>query len=253
MGKSIWDYVAPVLGTIGGSLIGNPELGLLGSLGTAAGGAIGAGVGSGLSTGIQTGNPLSGLVSGVASGAGSFAGGQLLGPTLNGLGGGVNALSGAAAPGALGTPIASSLSQLGGDAAKDVLGSATFGDVLGGAAGSGIAQGIAGQVDPNINKTNTPNPPGPSLQAPSGIPQSLNSLSGYTPQQQASNIATQGVYGGGNGPGETNYFLNLMNRQLFDQPNNSSLSPVENNYLQQLGIKGNDPNSLLQGIQNYQP
>lgn len=96
----------------------------------------------------------------------------------------------------------------------------------------------------------------PSEQSQAQMPGSLSQYSGLDPFQQATNIATQGVYGRGNGPQENNYFLNLMNRQLFDQSgklanDNSSINPIENSYLSQLGITGQNPTDILKGISQY--
>lgn len=110
--------------------------------------------------------------------------------------------------------------------------------------------------DATANSTFTPTPFNPTEQSQSSIPGSLSNLSGGDPFQQATNLATRGVYGGGNGPQETNYFLNLLNRQLFDQTgklanDNSSINPIENSYLSQLGITGQNPTDILKGISQY--
>lgn len=274
MGKSVWDYIAPIAGSALAIGLGQPELlgltgagGLLGTAGTAA---IGAGIGSGLNTGIKTGNPLTGLVSGVAGGAGSYAGSELLGPALGGIGSTSGGVSGATTPGFMGTPIASSLSQLGGEGAGDALnpssslastvfGQATPGSAIGGAIGGSVANNAAQSAMPSLftDPTLSSGPAGfsPSKQDQASLPGSLSSYSGLNPQQQASNLATQGVYGGGNGPQETNYFLNQVNRQLFDQngnvASNMNLPPVELSYLNQLGISGSSPTDYLKGISQY--
>lgn len=96
----------------------------------------------------------------------------------------------------------------------------------------------------------------PSEQSQAQMPGSLSQYSGLDPFQQATNIATQGVYGRGNGPQENSYFLNLINRQLYDQGgnlanDNSSINPIENSYLSQLGITGQNPTDILKGINQY--
>lgn len=259
MGKSFWDIAAPVLGTIGGSLIGNPELGFLGSLGSAAGGAIGAGIGAGVNTGVETGKPLAGLLSGVATGAGSYAGSQLLGPSLNGIGGGVNPANGAPTPGFLGTPVAKSLSDTALSGAGSAFGSATPGDILGGAVGSSVGSSVAQSAAPSMFSPDVSTDDSqwrPKQQSQSALPGSLSSYSGLNPDQQASNIATKGVYGGGNGSQEQNYFLNLINRQLVDPTGNlaantNNLAPVDMSYLSQLGISGSSPADYLKGISQF--
>lgn len=250
MGKSIWDSIAPILGSVAAIGLGQPELlGLTGTLGTAGLGAIGSGIGSGLATGVETGNPVAGLGAGVLGGAGSYAGSELLGPALGGLGGSTNAVSGAAEPGLLGQ-------SLGGFA-----GNATAGSLAGSAVGGSIGSDIGGQAGQMLNPMASgggQSTPGfsPSMSPQAGLPQSLSQFGSLSPNQQASNIATKGVYGGGNGPDETNYFLNLLNRQQYDQGGNlgssTNASPVEQSYLSQLGISGyNDPTSLLKGISQY--
>lgn len=94
----------------------------------------------------------------------------------------------------------------------------------------------------------------PGLAAP-------NSLANYTssalsPDQTLSGIATKGVYGGGNGPEEQKYFLNLVNNRLVDPQGNvgdmNQLNPIENSYLSQLGLGGyGNSTDLLKGISNY--
>lgn len=130
-------------------------------------------------------------------------------------------------------------------------------------AGAAIAGGLsqAGVFnspsnDANVNSTFTPTPFNPSEQSPMAAPSSLSQYSGLNPFQQATNLATQGVYGSGNGPQENSYFLNLINRQLYDNggnlaSNNNSINPIENSYLSQLGITGQNPTDILKGISQY--
>lgn len=242
IGKSIWDTVAPIIASIGAVAIGQPELI-----------PIAAGIGSGVTTGVETGSPVSGLLSGIGSGLGSYAGGQLLGPELGGIGGSANAISGGATPGFLGQ-------DLGGFAGNALAGQTLggiAGSTVGGSIGSDLGTMAGGMLNP-MNSGGGSGPPGfsPTMSPQMGLPQSLSQFGNLNPNQQASNIATKGVYGGGNGPDETNYFLNLMNRQQFDQNGNlgSSVnsSPIDQSYLSQLGISGyNDPTSLVKGISQY--
>lgn len=229
------------------------------AFGPALGGALGSGIGSGLATGVETGSPLKGLASGAISGLGSYAGGKLLGPALSGLGGGANAASGAAEPGFLGTDLGKALGSPS-LAGQDIFGGQTLGNIGGSALGSKAATGAAEAASPGIFSpsisTDTPQYK-PSQMGAMGLPGSLSSLSGLSPQQQASNIATRGVYGQGNGPDETSYFNNLINRQLVDPsgnvaPNTSSINPVENSYLSQIGLGGySSPTDLLKKIGSY--
>lgn len=104
--------------------------------------------------------------------------------------------------------------------------------------------------------------PGPTAPAPFqpkhedniSLPGSLSGLSGLSSDQIGSNIATKGVYGGGEGPEENSYFANLINHKLISDSgqvsgDTSSISPIEGSYLNQLGLGGySNPNDLLQSI-----
>lgn len=190
---------------------------------------------------------LSYVGSSVGSALGDYAGNSLSGTQLGNV---LNETPANAAGNTFGADTVANFAPMG-STAGNILGSATIGQSL----GSGAAQGLV-----NNATTFTP-PPGaapgfsPSEQPSLGIPQSLSQLSNLNPQQQTSNIASQGVYGGGNGPQETNYFLNQINRQLFDQngnvQSNNNLAPIDMSYLNQLGISGSTPNSILQGISQY--
>lgn len=227
MGKSLFDFIAPIAGAALGSVI--PGVGT----------AIGAAVGSGLNSGVKTGNPLAGVL----SAGGSYLGGQALG----------------GAGGILGDTVGSTVGSTAANFIGPQLASTTLGSVAGSALGSSIGESAGEAMNPpKMGFTGAMGPPGfsPSKQPEMGLPQSLSQFGGLSPQQQGSNIATKGVYGGGNGPQETNYFLNLMNRQLFDNGgnvanDNSSINPVEMGYLNQLGISGSTPTDLLKGISQY--
>lgn len=98
----------------------------------------------------------------------------------------------------------------------------------------------------------------PSQQSIFGAPQSLSNYTspGMDSDQTLSGIATKGVYGGGNGPEEQKYFLNLINNRLVDPQGKvgdmASLNPIENSYLSQLGLGGyGNTSDLLKGISNY--
>lgn len=218
---------------------------------------LGAAVGSGLNTGIKTGNPLAAALAAGGSYAGSALGGEFLGPTLSGLGSSTNAVSGGVTPGFLGSTVGDTF----GSFAGNTLGAETLGNVagssLGSMAGSSIGEKAGGMLNPM--NADAPGSPGfmASRSAQMGLPQSLSQFSGLDPNQQASNIATRGVYGQGNGPQENSYFTNLINRQLVDDQgqvagDTSSINPVEGSYLSQLGLGGyNNPTDLLQKLQGY--
>lgn len=245
--KSFFDFLAPAAGGLLGSI--------LPGIGTAWGAALGSGLGSGLNTGIKTGNPLSGALSALGSGAGSYFGGQLLGPELAGLGSSANAISGGTTPGFLGQTIGNSL----GDFAGNSIGSQTLGNLAGAGIGSSIGSSggemLGGMLNPPDQGKQMSFGYSPSQQPSAGLPQSLSQFAGLNPNQQASNIATKGVYGGGNSPDETNYFMNLMNHSLFNNGqlanDTSGINPVQMNYLNQLGVSGSSPTDLAKGISSY--
>lgn len=239
-------FLAPALGAGIAIATGNPEFALLN-------GALGSGIGSGLSAGFQSGNPLTGLEAGIGSGLGSYAGGSL----LSGAGG----LLGQTPANALGDAFGGSAigaSAPFGSFAGNVLGGQTLGQMAGSAIGSTVGGNVAQSLSPQQPDLGGTGTPGfaPSMQPQMGLPQSLSQFGNLTPNQQATNIASKGVYGGGQGPDETNYFLNLMNRQLFDQGGNvngntSNIAPVDMSFLNQLGISGSSPTDLLKGISQY--
>lgn len=241
MGGDVWDYIAPIAGSVLGSVL-LPGVGtaLGAEIGTAAGAAIGTGVGSALNTGIKTGDPLAALESGALSGAGSYAG-NFLGAEAGDLFGG-----------ALNQTPAEALSLNPTNVISDVLNQSTIGALGGSAIGSYAANNVIGQdmlgLDFNA-KAPTPAQWSPTRAATSAVPTSLAGLGSLSAGQQASNIATQGVYGQGVGQDENQYFLNLMNNKLMD---NETVNPVENSYLAQLGLGGYGNNQdLLKAIENY--
>lgn len=158
----------------------------------------------------------------------------------------------------------------------------TFGGIPSGGAGAGgnIAQNVAGSssslgsnllgayainslsssLSPQTNQTPVNQTPAafvPKQQDAQGLPGSLQGFGGLDSGQQESNLANQGTYGGGLGPQENSYFLNLINRHLVDQSGKtssaSSLSPISQSYLQKLGFGGygNNTNSLLEAISKW--
>lgn len=212
-GKSIFDYIAP---------IAQVALAFVPGVGP----ALSAGM-AGIRAGINSGDPLTGLLSAGGSYFGSSLGSQL-GSTLGNQLGGTLAQTPANAIGdVIGGEALGAVAPFG-SFAGNALGSQTIGSLAGSAIGSSAGQSFGEGLGQQLNPTSLGGtmslggPPGfsPSKQPAMGLPQSLSQFSGLSPQQQGSNIATKGVYGGGNGPQETNYFMNLMNRQLFDQGGN---------------------------------
>lgn len=129
-----------------------------------------------------------------------------------------------------------------------------IGKSLGQFAGNSISNSLSAPTP------STPSTPAftPSQADAAAVPASLSSLSTLTLPQQASNVATQGVYGGGNGPDEQSYFANLVNRQLVDKSGNvsdiSTLDPIEKSYLSQLGLgQYSNSNDLLKAMSTWSP
>lgn len=131
-----------------------------------------------------------------------------------------------------------------------------FASTFANAAGSAVGNLFGGGGSHHDSAPAAPSPYVPKQDAAMGLPASLSQFGGFTPEQQSSNIATQGVYGGGEGPEENKYFLNLINRRLVDQTGNvgstESVNPVENSFLSTLGLGGyKDTNDLLTKIHGY--
>lgn len=226
MGGDIWDILGPIGGTVLGSAVGMPWLG--------------AAIGSGVTSGVKTGSPLAGL----ASAAGSYAGSSL----------GSGLFGGETIGGMLGDTAANVL--------PSAIGGASLGSTVGSSVGSSVGEGLfapeenTGLDMPGINTSgqNAPAPFTPKQENELNLPGSLSQFSGLSPIQLGSNIATGGVYGGGQGPEESNYFENMINRRLVDQSGNvdqdfGDLAPIETSYLDQLGFGGKkNPRDLLEAL-----
>lgn len=233
--KKIVGIAAPILG----SLI--PGVGPI--LGATLGGALG---------GAVQGNGIKGILKGAASG---FAG--------NAIGGSIgSSLTGSLAKAGASNTFTNSLANSAlGRVASNVVGPATGSSLIGGALGNYAGNSIAGSLSDSLfpEEQSTPEASGPSpfkaTRDPQlELPSSLSSFGSLAPEQQSSNIATQGVYGGGNGPQEEDYFTNMINRRLVDDSGNvdsdlSEVSPIENSYLSQMGLGGyGDATSLLEAL-----
>lgn len=273
MGKAL-DTILPIAGAVLGS-IALPGIGT--SLGLGLGSAGGAAIGGGLtSAGVnysQTHNIGSALKAGALGGAGSYVGSNLGGSILgsgaegaagSGIAGNLGTI-GDALDSAIGTGASSSLSEALGGGARGLFGGG-LGSALGGAAGGQIAGSYAPQGQPKMSGQYPFQPTGVGIGTPNSsgsgaMPASLNGMSSLTPQQQATSLATQGSYGGGLGPQERGYFGNLVQNQLNPQGRGtndlSTLSPIENSYLGQLGFgsygNSGSPNSLLEALSKWNP
>lgn len=236
--KKIASFAAPIVG----GLFGGPA-------GAALGGAIGGGIrGKGLK--------------GIALGAGTGYAGNVLGSSIgNSIGSSLGSVGGSSLGTAAGNVVGpvSGASVFGtSNALTNALANTTVSKALGGVAGNYLASGFADSLDPQSqeleSQSSGPAPFSPSRDAQMDMPSSLSSFGSLAPEQVSSNLATQGVYGGGNGPQETSYFENLINRKLVDDSGNpdsdlSEVSPIESSYLSQLGLGGyTDSKSLLEAL-----
>lgn len=214
--------------------------------------AVGAALG-GAAAGAIGGGGVRGALLGAATGyAGNAIGSSLSGSFTSGLSrlGASNSVTNGLANTTIG--------RLASNVVGPATGSSALGGALGRVAGNSIADNLASSfTDPAVEQS------APKVQEPAGfnptqesqlqLPNSLSGFSSLDPNQQSSNIATQGVYGSGNGPQEEDYFTNLINRRLVDESGNvdqdlSEINPIENSYLSQLGISGDNPSSILEAL-----
>lgn len=235
---------------------------------------------SGVSNVAKTGSLTSGLLSAGGSYLGSQIGGNILGnlgsiggafgdSASNAVGDNIGSFLGSGAGNAAGTTAGNAVgdflsnnlgSDIGGFAGNAIskISSAPLSSALGGYLGGSAASSLAGNTAGTGSDTNTIGTSSftPTQQTQDPLPSSLQGFGGLDQNQQASNLATQGVYGGGLGPDEQSYFTNLVNRQLVDNTGKTSdisnLSPIENSYLQNLGLGGyGNSNDLLQAISKW--
>lgn len=225
--------IGDVLTAVGLTAIGQPEL---------------IPVVSGLKSYGATGNVLSGLAAGAGSYFGSQFGGNILGD-LGTVGGGASNIFGGEAA----NSVFNKLGSFAGNAAASNLFNVPIANALGGYAGNALGAGLFSSSGQQQAKK----PAGfvPSRQSEQEAPTSLQGFGSLNPNQQSTNLATQGVYGGGLGPQEQNYFLNLINRQVVDDGGNvqeGQIDPIESSYLQNLGLGGHDnPRDLLEAISKW--
>lgn len=243
MGKTIKKVASIALPIAVTAITGNPALGAVasGGLTKAQGGSWGDAF---LNAG---GSYLGGKI---GANIGSSTAGRALG-----LGGNIGSALGTTSSNAVGPAFMDiGLGNIIGESASNSLGAAIANTSVGGALGS-YAGSSLGQPKPKQAGNAGPSPFSPRQEAAMSLPGSLSGFAGLAPDQVSSNIANQGVYGGGNGPEEQNYYLNLVNRRLVDESGrtdsdlNDISNPIERSYLSQLGLGGhNDPRSLLEAI-----
>lgn len=188
--------------------------------------------------------------SGLSSGGGSTAGSS----------------AGSGLTGALQTPMSNVISSGlgGGDTASSIGstfgGSANVGNAIGTFGGGALGNSAVSPLIAHLTQPSTDQPPTPppGYASDMALPGDLSGLGGLSPLQQSTNIATQGVYGGGVGGQDDQYFLNLINHQLVNGPGNynpmSGLSPINNSFLSQLGLGGyGNSQDLLSAMNSWQP
>lgn len=241
--KTVLKAAPAVVGSVAGGVLGGPA-------GAAAGSALGTKLGGGSNT------------QALFSAGGSYLGGQFLGGGSGDVAGNLTQSSIPGLP-SLGESLANG--SLG--SAGSALGAASFGPLSGSLTGQSIANLVSGgaegpaQADPVAPNVTGPKEAALPTSAPkaASLPSSLGSFAGLDPLQQGTGIATQGVYGGGTGKEESDYFTNLLQRQLINDKGGyndygSNVNPTEESYLHNnLGLQF-DPNtqSLLQAIANKQ-
>lgn len=230
--KKIVSIAAPV---VGGAVGGPP--------GAAIGGAVG---------GAAKGGGLKGALIGAGTGFAGNVIGNSIAPTITG------SLAKAGASNTFTNSLAnSSIGRMASNVIGPATGASLIGNAAGGFAGNTIAEGLGESLFPTAEEESSPSAPAPyspTRQAQLDLPGSLSGFSGLDESQLSSNIATQGVYGGGQGPQEEDFFTNMINRRLIDDAGNtdqdlSEINPIESSYLSQLGLGGyTDPRSLLEAI-----
>ncbi len=239
----------PTIGAIIGTTIAP-------GIGTAIGAGLG-GTAEGITKGQSIGDSLKG---GAFDAAGAYAG-NTLGSTIGEKIGGTLGDSVGNTISSVGSNADPYFAQLAANALPAGIGGSSIGSVLGGAAGLSMAGNAMRTPDRPMQAASAQTVPGitpfsPKQEDAQGTPPSLTGLGSLTDQQKSTNLATQGVYGGGNGPQEQSYFENLLNRRLVDNSGKTSdlsqVSPIEQSYLQRLGISGyTDTNSLLEAMNKW--
>jgi hypothetical protein len=218
--------------------------------------ALGAALG-GAAAGAINGGGLKGIALGAASGyAGNALGSSIGGSITSSLGkaGASNALTNSIANSSIGNfSLGNAISGIAGPAT----GSSLIGGALGKFAGNSIASSVTDTLTGGSQESDTSTPSGPAPYSPTRdpamqLPSSLSSFGSLAPEQQTSSLATQGVYGGGLGPQEEDFFSNMINRKLIDESgavdqNLDDISPIESSYLSQMGLGGyGNASSLLE-------
>lgn len=234
--NKIFKAILPIAATV---LTGNPMIGAAigGGLGASGGGGIVGGL-TGAAGGYFGGSALSGAMAGAAG----LPAGGIIGPTAGGLGG---AISGA------GAGVSGAASALG-----------IGGGLLSNASNLVSALGLAQQAMPQKQtlakqKIGDPTPVEekftPVRPAAATRPMSLNDLSGFSPEQERSALATRGLNTGLGGE-EQSYYQNLVQRSLIgdggqiNTENPNFLMPIESSYFSRRGKNTSNINQFLRQL-----
>lgn len=208
-------------------------------IGSVVGGPIGGAVAGGLNNYQQTGDLKSSLLSAGGSYIGGNIGGAIGGPTV-----------GSSLSTALGPDLGSVLGQNIGSLASTPLNA-----IIGSQVGANLASSLVPQKTASPQGANPTTAFKASREKEAAVPASFSSYGGsLTPNQLSTNIATGGVYGGGAGPEESDYFMNMINRRLVTDEGQvdsdlSEVLPIESSFLAQMGLGGyNNANDLLEAI-----
>lgn len=236
MGKSLRKSILPIIATVVGTAVGGPAGGAL------AGGAYNY---------SQNHN----LLGALASAGGSYVGANLGGSLAGGAGGfGPGGTIGSALNAGIGPDLAGSLGSIIGPSNFGANLGSTLGSFAGSSIGSDLASSLVPQTAGNVQGEGATTAFKPKREEQKQTPFSLQSLGSLNPEQLSSNIATGGVYGGGQGPDEQDYFLNMVNRRLVDDAgrvdeNLNDVNPIESSFLSQLGLGGyTNAQDLLEAI-----
>lgn len=248
MGSKALKKIAKIAGPIVGGAVGGPA-------GAAVGGALGGAIGGG---------GLKGALIGAGTGYAGNVLGSSIGSSLTSNLGKIGGTSlGSLSSNTLGPYAAGGIGKIAGNSIGSAIANTTVGGALGGFAGNSIAGSVADSLglgeQPEMSKpkTQTESPFAPSRNAQLDLPGSLTGLNGLDDVQQSTNLANQGVYGGGLGKDEQTYFTNLLNRRLVDDAGNvdsdlSEVNPIEQSYLSQIGLGGyQDSKSLLEALNKW--
>lgn len=186
----------------------------------------------------------------IGASLGDYAGNSLnLGTVGSNLGGAANVENGIAS-----TLGGAGVGQETANAIGGTIANKSIGSLAGQAAANSYSEDLAAPPEPMAAPG--PAPFSASRQEQSALPGSLQGFGGLDVNQQATNIATQGVYGQGEGPQEASYFNNLINRRLVDESGKvgdiSSIQPIEQSYLQKLGLGGySNSKDLLEAMSKW--